>query len=217
MTINCNKVTDVNMNSTPSESVIRVSSEPDAIKILGIAGSLRESSINRALLEAARAQAPEHAIVEIAEIADIPLYNQDLDNDKDRPLPVEALKSAVAEADAILIATPEYNFGVPGVLKNVIDWVSRPAMRSPLAHKPVGIIGASLGALGTARAQEQLKTIMLATLSILFPHPGVLVGGAAKKFEDGQLVDDATIAFLSDYMEQFSTWLSKTASRGHAA
>ncbi|MBT8400365.1 MAG: NAD(P)H-dependent oxidoreductase [Rhodothermia bacterium] len=197
--------------------MVRIAPGEGATTILGIAGSLRRSSINRALLEATRDLAPKNTRVEIAEIAGIPLYNQDLDNDRDRPLEVSALKSAVADADAVLIATPEYNFGVPGVLKNVIDWVSRPAMRSPLAHKPVGIIGASPGALGTARAQEQLKTIMLSTLAVLFPHPGVLVGGAGQKFEDGQLVDDETAAFLSDYMKQLSEWLRKTESHAHAA
>src|SRR5712692_9539090 len=123
------------------------------LQVLGIAGSLRRGSYNRALLETAREMAPETMRIDPFGLHDIPLYNADLDSDDKRPGEVKRLKQAIAEADAVLIATPEYNHGVAGVLKNAIDWASRPNFNSPFVNKPVAIMGASGGMAGTARAQ----------------------------------------------------------------
>ena len=153
------------------------------LRILGFAGSLRAGSYNRALLAAARELMPEGVAFDVFDLAPLPLYNTDLDTYAARPEAVVQFKAAITDADALLIATPEYNHNIPGVLQNAIDWASRPAFNSPLAGKPVGIMGAATGSVGTARAQEVLKVVLLAVLAHVFPHRGVLVGGAAAKFE----------------------------------
>jgi chromate reductase, NAD(P)H dehydrogenase (quinone) len=181
------------------------------LSVLGLAGSLRAGSHNRALLEAAGEVAPPGLRLTVHDLGDLPLYNGDLDTDDLRPEPVARLKAAVAEADALLIATPEYNHGVPGVLHNALDWASRPARRSPLAGKPVGVMGASSGVVGTARAQEQLKLLLLSTLALPLPHPGVLVGRAAEKFEGGRLTDERTRDFLAEYLRQLEAWTRRLA------
>lgn len=178
----------------------------DGLHILGIAGSLRAGSYNRALLAATQELAPERVAIDTFDLAPLPLYNADLDTDAQRPESVIRLKEAIAAADALLIATPEYNHNVPGVLQNAIDWASRPAFRSPFAGKPVGVVGAAKGSIGTARAQEHLKVVLLAVLAHVFPHRGVLVGRAAEKFEDARLTDEPTRAFLADYLAQFAAF-----------
>jgi len=180
------------------------------LRVLGIAGSLRTGSWNRKLLEAARRLAPAELSIEPVDLGEIPLYNADLDTPERRPSSVEGLKESIRNADALLIATPEYNYGVPGVLKNAIDWASRPAGESPLAGKPVGIMGASPGALGAVRAQEHLKLVLLGTLSQVFPHPGVVVGNVRAKFDaSGELVDEATRRFIAAYLVDFAAWVRR--------
>lgn len=176
------------------------------LSVLAFAGSLREGSTNRALVRAAADLAPEGVTVEPFDLAGIPLYNADLDTDEQRPESVTRFKAAIAEADALLIATPEYNHNVPGVLQNAIDWASRPAFRSPMVGKPVGIMGAAGGAIGTARAQEKLQNVLLAVLAHPFPHRGVLVGRAREKVTDGRLTDEATRDFLAAYLEGFAAF-----------
>ena len=129
-------------------------------KILGISGSLRERSYNTALLRAAAELVPPDAEIELFDLAAIPLYNDDVESAGD-PAPVAELRAAVAEADALLLATPEYNRGTSGVLKNAIDWLSRPALASVLRWKPVAIMGASSGRGGTRRAQQQVRDALL--------------------------------------------------------
>src|SRR5215813_3803764 len=127
------------------------------IVVVGIAGSLRRHSYNRGLIRAAAAVAPAGVTVRIFDLDGVPLYNQDVE-DAGEPQMVVQMKREIAAADALLIATPEYNHGVPGVLKNALDWASRPAgPSSPLWAKPIGIIGASPGQIGTARAQGQIR------------------------------------------------------------
>jgi chromate reductase len=187
------------------------------VRVLGIVGSLRRGSYNRRLLEAARELAPEAMRIELFDLADIPLYNGDLDTDAERPVVVDRLKRAVADADAVLIATPEYNHSVPGVLQNAIDWISRPAGKSPLAGKPVAIMGASTGALGAARAQQQLKLVLLSTLAALMPHAGVAVGQAKEKFDSaGRLVHEPTRQFLAGMLRELDAWARRMRS-GEAA
>ena len=186
----------------------RMLEQAEPVRVLGIVGSLRSGSHNRQLMEAARELAPEWLEIEIFDLADIPLYNGDLDTDAARPARVEALKGAIAAADAVLIAPPEYNPSIPGVLQNAIDWASRPGGKSPLAAKPVAIMGASAGALGTARAQQTLKLVLYSTLAMLMPHAGVHVGQVKDKFDgDGHLTDAATREFLAAFVRDFGYWV----------
>lgn len=178
-----------------------------SLDMLAFAGSLREGSYNKALLRAAKEEAPGEMTLDLFDLTGIPLYNADL-RAESGPEQVADFKAAVRKADALLVATPEYNHGVPGVLKNAIDWASRPARNSVLRGKPAGIVGASPGTMGTARAQEHLKQIFDATLSHLMPHPGVLVAHAGEKFDDeGRLTDEQTRAFLSEYLEALVEWI----------
>jgi chromate reductase len=171
------------------------------LNVLGIAGSLREGSYNRALLHAAQELAPDNMTITIFDLADIPMYNAD-DDGSEKPEPVERFKAAIAEAGALLIATPEYNHGIPGVLKNAIDWASRPGGRSPMAGKPTAIMGAATGMWGTIRAQSHLRTVLAAMNTPTVLSPEVLVQGAAEKFdEDGHLVDEATHRFVRELLD----------------
>lgn len=182
------------------------------LRLVGIAGSLRTGSLNRALLEAALGLVPDGVEIVPFDIAPVPLYNGDLDEDERRPDPVVRLKEAIFRADGVLLVTPEYNYGVPGVLKNTLDWASRPGFRSPMAGKPVGMMGASKGASGTMRGQEQLKLTLLGMGSQVFPHPGVAVSKAQERFDaKGELADSGTRDFVADYLEALSTWIRKVA------
>jgi chromate reductase len=159
-------------------------------RILGISGSLRERSYNRALLQAARELAPDGVEVEEFDLAAIPLFDPDVEATGD-PAPVAALREAVRNADALLFATPEYNRGTSGVLKNAIDWLSRPAMASVLRWKPVAVMGASTGRGGTRRAQQQVRDALLFPGAIVLDEPEVAVPLAWERFEeDGRLVDE---------------------------
>ena len=141
---------------------------------------------------------------------EIPLYDADYDADHLRPPEVTQMKQTVAECDALLIATPEYNHGVPGVLQNAIDWASRPGLKSPLAGKPVAIMGASAGAIGTARAQQQLKLVLMSTLALVMPHAGVLVAHASDKFDaSGALVHEPTRQFLAKFLKDLEAWVRR--------
>lgn len=188
---------------------------PRPLTVLGIPGSLRAGSFNRRLLEAARELAPDGVTVEIFDLDGVPLYDADLDTDRARPEPVRELKRAIGEADAVLVATPEYNHSIPGVLKNAIDWASRPAGGSPLREKPVAIMGASPGTIGTARAQQHLESVLLSTLALPLPHPGVAVGRAREKFgegDDGRLVHEPTRTFLRSFLEDLEAWTRRVGS-----
>ena len=161
-------------------------------KILGISGSLRERSYNRALLRAARELAPAGVEIEEFDLSPIPFYDGDVEAAGD-PGSVLALRAAVAEADGVLIATPEYNRGTSGVLKNAIDWLSRPALASVLRWKPVAIMGASTGRGGTRRAQQQVRDALLYPGAIVLEEPEVALAVAWEHFdEDGRLVDENT-------------------------
>jgi len=183
------------------------------MKVLGIAGSLRRASYNRALIEAARALAPAGVVVDPFELGGIPLYNGDLEADGLRPSEVERFKKAIADTDALLVATPEYNYGVSGVLKNAIDRASRPAMRSPLAGKPVAIMGAATSVIGTARAQQDLKLVLMGCLSLVMSHAGVVVGQAAEKFDaSGTLIHEPTRKFLASFLHDFEAWTQRVGA-----
>jgi chromate reductase len=157
--------------------------------ILGISGSLRRQSYNSAALRAAVGLAPAGAVVEIFALDGIPIFNQD--EESTPPARVVELKRRVREADAILFVTPEYNYSVPGVLKNAIDWASRPYGDNAWEGKPAAIMGASVGAIGTARAQYQLRQIFECLNIFPVNQPEVMIGDAAQRFDaEGNLTDE---------------------------
>jgi chromate reductase len=184
---------------------------PRPLRVLGFAGSLRAASYNRMLLRAAVELAPEGMEVEVFDIGGIPLFNEDVEA-AGTPPAVEAFREAIRRADALLIATPEYNHGVPGVLKNAVDWASRPPRKSALAGKPAAVFGASPGATGTARAQTQLRASFVFTDTPVLPQPEVLVFRAHEKFDaDGRLSDEPTRAFVARLLVALADWTRRLA------
>jgi chromate reductase len=158
------------------------------MKILAIPGSLRKASYNHGLLKAAVELAPKGCSVEIFDLTAIPLYNQD--QESTLPPSVTALKAKVRAADALLIATPEYNYSVPGVLKNALDWVSRPYGDNAWDNKPLAILGATMGLQGTSRAQYHLRQICVTLNMHPLNRPELMVSAAQDKFDDqGNLTD----------------------------
>ena len=161
-------------------------------RILGIPGSLRRASYNRGLIRAATHVAPEGVEIGEFDLLSIPSYNGDVEAEGD-PAPVREMKERIRAADALLIATPEYNYSIPGVLKNAIDWASRPPGDSPLRHKPIALMGASPGGFGTVRSQLALRQVFVFTKSYVLLEPEVHVSAAQEKFDaDGNLTDDRT-------------------------
>ena len=178
--------------------------------VLAISGSLRKASYNTALLHAVRKQAPDNMRLDVRTLEDIPLYNGDVDG-PDKPAPVIGLSDAIRAADGILISTPEYNFSYSGVLKNAIDWVSR-IKNQPFAGKPLGIIGAAAGGLGTARAQYHLRQVFVYLDPRIMNRPELFVSAAYSKFDDaGNLTDEDTREFLSAYMTAFEDWITQVS------
>jgi len=175
------------------------------IRILGIAGSLRHESYNRAALRAATQLMPEGASIEIFELDGIPGFNQD--EEQNPPAKVVELKRRIREADAILIVTPEYNYSVPGVLKNAIDWASRPYGDSAWNGKPAAIMGASIGAIGTARAQYHLRQMFVFLNMFPINQPEVMIGNASERFDAaGNLTDDTTKNFIRQLLQTLVEW-----------
>lgn len=176
------------------------------MQILGISGSLRAKSFNTSLLHAAAAMLPTGAELIVRTCAGLPMYNEDLDVDP-KPAAVMDLKRAITGSDAVLLATPEYNHSIPGVLKNALDWISRPAFTSVMAGKPTGIISASKSFVGGARVQLHLRSVLDSMLAPVFPHTDVLVGTAADRVTpDGAITDTATRTILKAYLETFVRW-----------
>jgi chromate reductase len=181
--------------------------EARPLHVVGIAGSLRRGSFNRGLLRAAVHVAPPGMRLAVHDLADLPMFNADVEALGD-PDPVRRFKEAIATADALLIATPEYNRCVPGVLKNAIDWASRPARQSVLTNKPVAIMGASTGGGGTARAQAHLRDGLGYTNGLVLPQPEVLVPFAAARFnEAGDLQDDPAKDAIRELLGALSDWV----------
>src|SRR4051812_14451128 len=175
------------------------------LTILGIAGSLRKGSLNRAALRAAQALAPADTRIEIFDLEGIPVFNQD--DDSNPPERVVQLKAEVRAADAILMVTPEYNYSVPGVLKNAIDWGSRPYGDSAWSGKPAAIMGASVGNIGTARAQYHLRQIFVFLNMFPLNQPEVMIGNAATRFDkEGNLTDEATKGYIRKLLENLVAW-----------
>lgn len=165
------------------------------MKLLAIVGSLRKDSVNKKAIKAFQEELPQGTEMEYAEIGNIPLYNQD-EQEKGFPASVTKLSEQIRNADGVVFATPEYNYSVPGVLKNALDWVSR-VPNQPFSGKAALIIGASPGALGTARAQYHLRQIGVFLNINFLNRPEIMIGSAYSKFDgSGKLTDDATREFL---------------------
>ncbi len=179
------------------------------MKILGISGSLRQGSFNTALLNTIKNMPQDRINFEITSIDKIPFYNEDLDGDQ-KPGAVQKLIANIASADGILFATPEYNHSIPAVLKNAIDWASRPSFQSCLQSKPCGIISASKSPVGGARVQEDLKVVLASTLSIVYPSIEYLLPSAHEMFNDsGELTNEQAQRRLTRYFSGFTKWIEK--------
>jgi chromate reductase len=175
------------------------------IKILGICGSLRAGSYNKAALRVADEVKPADMALETAEIGDFPLYNADVQA-KGWPAPVERVAAQLKATDGILFVTPEYNFGISGALKNAIDWLSR-LNPQPFADKPVAIMGAAAGALGTGRAQYDLRRTCVFLDMHPLNKPEVFIGAAHTKFDAaGKLTDEPTREFIKQLMAALDAW-----------
>jgi len=175
------------------------------VRILGMAGSLRRGSYNQGALRAAKLLVPENSEIDLFQLDGIPMFNED--DEKRPPSSVLELKKRIRSADAVLIVTPEYNYSIPGILKNAIDWASRPQGDSAWSGKSAAIMGASLGALGTARAQYHLRQIFV-TLN-LFPlnQPEVIIADAAHRFdENGNLIHEPTKQLIQALLKNLVDW-----------
>jgi chromate reductase len=180
-----------------------------SVRVLGISGSLRKGSFNAAALHAARELAPAGMEIEVYQgLGNLPLYNEDL-RAQGFPAPVQDLRDRIKAADALLIVTPEYNYSVPGVLKNAIDWASRPP-EQPFDGKPIAIMGASPGVLGTARAQYHLRQTFVFLNGHVLNKPEVMISQAATRFDaEGRLTDEATRGFLQALLVSLKAWAER--------
>lgn len=176
------------------------------LRVLAIAGSLRRESCNRRLLEWAAAHAPSRLDIEIHDgLEGIPLFNEDHENPE--PLAVARLRDKVEASHGVLIATPEYNQSLPGVLKNVIDWLSRPP-REVLVKRPVAVMGATMGRWGTRLAQSHLRHILQASEALVMPQPCVFIGGASTLFDaNGEITDAGTADAVVQMLVAFEDWM----------
>jgi chromate reductase, NAD(P)H dehydrogenase (quinone) len=187
-------------------------SEARGISVLGICGSLRKASFNMAALRTAIELKPAGMTVTVADISQIPLYNEDV-RAQGFPPPVETLRRQIAETDALLFSCPEYNYSMSGVLKNAIDWASRPPDQ-PFAGKPCAILGAAAGMAGSARAQGDLRRSMVFLDMHPLNKPEVLIGQAQTKFdEQGKLTDEAARGFIRDMMAALDRWTRRIGSK----
>lgn len=180
----------------------------DRFTIAAFAGSLRTRSYNKALLRAAVAQAPSALDIQPFDLAEMPMYNGDVEAEGD-PAPVQALKEALHAADGLLIVSPEYNASMPAVTKNAIDWASRPPKPTALDGLPVAVTGATPGRLGTARMQGHLRVSLANTNACVMAQPQLYVANAGDVFDDDlKLQDDATQQFLARFLEGFTAWVT---------
>lgn len=180
------------------------------IRLIGISGSLRKASFNTALLHTAIDLAPPYVEIEVADIGDVPLYDEDV-RAAGLPAPVQRLREQVAKAHGVLVATPEYNYSLPGVLKNAIDWVSRPPAQ-PFAGKTLGIMGASGGLSGTMRAQYHIRQVAVFLDMHVLNKPEVFVRSAADKVANGRITDEATRKVIADHVSALAQWTRRFTS-----
>ncbi|VVB76976.1 FMN-dependent NADH-azoreductase [uncultured archaeon] len=185
------------------------------LRIFGFAGSLRKGSYNRMLLDAAAELLPEGASLENFDLSDIPVFNQDLEGAL--PEPVKRFKAGIKAADAILIVTPEYNYSVPGVLKNAIDWASRPHGDNSFEKKPVAIMSASPGMLGGSRAQYHLRQSFVFLNAYPMQRPEIFVAFADTKFDgEGRLTDQDTRDHVKTFLQSLAKWSDAIGRAGAA-
>ena len=175
------------------------------IRILGIAGSLRRNSYNRAALRAAQALVPQDAVLDIIDLDGIPVSSEH--DERHPPAKVVEFKKRIREADAILFVTPEYNYSIPGGLKNAIDWASRPYGDNAWANKPAAIMGASIGRFGTARAQYHLRQVFVFLNMFTVNQPEVMIGNAAEQFDaDGNLTNETSKDLIRRLLAKLVSW-----------
>lgn len=175
--------------------------------IVGLCGSLRAGSVNRMALRLAAQSMPEGMRLDVVDLRDVPMFDGDV-LAQGFPAPVAALRERIRRADGVLIATPEYNFSIPGVLKNALDWVSR-GEDQPFALKPVAVLSASAGPLGGARMQYDLRKVMLFMNAQVLAKPEVFIGGSAGKFDAaGECIDETTRRFVAEQMRSFGAWIA---------
>lgn len=184
------------------------------ISLIGMSGSLRTGSFSNAILATLREKFAERADLRLYDLAPIPLYNQDFEGEK-RPPVVQRLLADIAASDGLVLCAPEFNHSIPGVLKNAIDWASRPAFASVLAYKPVAIMATSRGPLGGARCLEHMKVALDSCLARVALAREVIITAAESKIKDGRLVDEVSLGFAAGAVEallsEIALWRSATA------
>jgi NAD(P)H-dependent FMN reductase len=181
--------------------------EMSKISVLALVGGISKNSLNRKLFHAVQSLAPDHIQLGLFEIAALPFFSQDIENDP--PASVRELHGHARESKALLVITPEYNHSIPGVLKNALDWGSRPPGQSVWEKKPVGIMGASAGNIGTFGAQQHLRNV-LATLNMMTMNKPEFCLNGSKAFDsDGKLIDEKTREFIVKYWQAFDEWIAK--------
>lgn len=177
-----------------------------SVSLLGICGSTRKASLNHALLRTVAEVLPSGATMKIYDsLEQLPIFNSDLEE----PTNVLALKSAIASADGVIFAVPEYNYSIPGGLKNALDWVSRPPATSPMRGKPIGLVGAATGMSGTIRAQNHMRQMLVYSDSQCMSQPEVLIPRAHERFTEGKLTDESTRQLLARFATAFVAWVHR--------
>src|SRR5215469_5004839 len=171
-----------------------MSDEQKPIRLIGMSGSLRSGSYSNAVLATLREKFAGRADLDVYDLAPIPLYNQDFEGEK-RPPPVQRMLADIAAADGLVLCAPEFNHSIPGVLKNAIDWASRPSFQSVLAYKPVAIMATSRGPLGGARCLEHMKVALDSCLARVILAREVIITASETKVRDGRLVDEVSLGF----------------------
>jgi chromate reductase len=183
-----------------------ISSKP---RLLGISGSLRKASTNTAILKSLAEAVADRAVLEIFPLNDIPLYDQDIDIEPSPPA-IVAFREAIAGADGVIVSSPEYNYGMSGVLKNALDWASRPYGKSRLTGKPVLTITASAASTGGVRAQTQLNETLTAIAALVVLRPQSVIGSVFQKMTDGKFTDETSLKFLSAAVDDLLRDIAKT-------
>ncbi len=187
-------------------------STPSPVRMLAISGSIRRASHCTAVLRSLQPLLPAEATLELFPLDEIPLYNADLDGDQP-PAAVARLKEAIKSADGLVVCSPEYNYGIPGVLKNAIDWASRPGFASPLKGKPALIMTASPGTAGGVRAQSQIRDALTATLARPLVRQHIAIASVATRVQDGQLVDKPTLDIIQAGLQELIEEIRWIAAR----
>ena len=175
-------------------------SDTRSVRLIGMSGSLRSGSYSNAVLETMREKFAGRANLTIYDLAPIPLYNQDFEGEK-RPEPVKKLLSAIADSDGLVLCAPEFNHSIPGVLKNALDWASRPAFTSVMAYKPIALMATSRGALGGARCLDHMRVALDSMLARVVLAREVIITSSADKIRDGRLVDEMSLGFACGVIE----------------